>query len=218
MHRAIGVRGPELTGPAPGRRPEDLEDGHMPGMSIVEKSIDIQAPVSTVYNQWTQFEDFPKFMEGVREVEQVSEERLRWRSVVGGQEREWDVAIVEQTPDTRIAWRSGNNAVESGIVNFAPIYGGTRVTMQMTYDPDELAEQTGETEEQMTRRVEGNLQRFKEFIEARGAETGAWRGEIHGGQVVHDVHHGQVVHDVHPGQVVQEARAADADQPAPHTP
>ncbi len=95
------------------------------------------------------------------------------------------------------------------MVNFSPIYGGTRVTMQMTFDPDELLQQAGETEEQLGRRIEGNLQRFKEFIEVHGAETGAWRGEIHGGQVVHDVH---------PGQIVQEARAADADQPAPHTP
>jgi uncharacterized membrane protein len=217
MNVAIGVRGPELTGPAPRRR-DVLEDGHMPGTSIVEKSIDIQAPVSTIYNQWTQFEDFPKFMEGVLEVKQVDDERLRWRTVVNGQEREWEAAIVEQTPDTRIAWRSQGNGVEGGVVNYAPIYGGTRVTMQMTYDPDELTKQTGETEEQLARRIEGNLQRFKEFIESRGAETGAWRGEIHGGQVVHEVPPGHVVHDVHPGQVVQEARAADSDQPAPHTP
>jgi uncharacterized membrane protein len=180
----------------------------MTSPSIIERSIDIQAPVSRVYKQWTRFEDFPKFMEGVLEVTRVGEDRLRWRSEVGGKVHEWDVAIVERTPDTRTAWRSDESPIESGIVNFASIYGGTRVTMQMTYDPDDLRQETGESEDHLAHRIEGNLQRFKEFIESRDPDSGFHRVEIQGGQVVHDVH---------PGQIIQEARA-DTDEAVPKTP
>lgn len=139
--------------------------------NAIEKSVDINAPVHTVYNQWTQFEEFPKFMEGVHEVTQVDEKRLHWRADVGGQEREWDSAIIEQTPDTRIAWTSAGGAVHTGMVSFAAIYHGTRVSLQMSHDPA----LTPEGREALARRTQANLERFKQFIESRGAEESAGR-------------------------------------------
>jgi uncharacterized membrane protein len=157
----------------------------LPLPNTLERSIDIRAPLSTVYNQWTQFEQYPKFMEGVREVKQVGEGRLHWKAVLGGREREWDAAIVEQTPDTRISWRSEGSPIISGMVSFTTIYGGTRVTMQMTLDPEEVPQTATEAKEILVRRVDGNLQRFKQFVESRGSTTGAWRGGISGGGVEH---------------------------------
>jgi uncharacterized membrane protein len=161
---------------------------HSPALpNTIEKSIDIHAPLSTVYNQWTQFEDYPKFLEGVLDVAQLNETRLRWRALIGGQEREWESAIVEQTPDTRIAWRSTGGPASAGMVSFTTVYGGTRVTLQMTLDPEELPREAEEAKGFLAQRVDGNLKRFKEFIESRGSETGGWRGEIHGGLVEHDL-------------------------------
>ena len=105
------------------------------------------------------------------------------RAEIGGKEKEWEADIVEQTPDTRIAWRSATGAENSGIVSFVPIDGGTRVTARITYDTEGLVEKAGDALGFVSRRVEGDLQRFKEFIESRGSETGAWRGEIHAGKV-----------------------------------
>ena len=152
--------------------------------SSIEKSIDVNVPISTVYNQWTQFEEFPRFMEGVREVRQINDKKLHWRAEVGGKEKEWDADIVEQTRDTRIAWRSTTGAENSGIVTFqAAPNGTTRVTVRLDYDPEGILENVGDVLGFMSRRVEGDLQRFKQFIESRGTETGAWRGEVHGGKV-----------------------------------
>jgi len=151
--------------------------------STVEKSVDVHVPVSVVYNQWTQFEEFPQFMEGVKEVRQLNDKRLHWRAVVGTQEKEWDAEIVEQTPDTRIAWRSSSGTENSGIVSFLPIEGGTRVTARITYAPEGWVEKAADFLGFMSGRVQGDLDRFKQFIESRGTETGAWRGEIHGGKV-----------------------------------
>jgi uncharacterized membrane protein len=152
--------------------------------STVEKSIEVEAPLSTVYNQWTQFEEFPRFMEGIESVRQIDDKRLHWVANIGGKRKEWDAEIVEQTPDTRIAWRNTSGAENSGIVSFLPVEGGkTRVTARMTYDPEGFVEKTGDFLGFVARRVEGDLKRFKEFIEARGRETGGWRGEIHGGKV-----------------------------------
>jgi len=148
----------------------------------VEKSIDIQVPIKTVYNQWTQFEEFPEFMDGVREVKQLDNKRLHWTASIGGKEKQWEAVIVEQTPETRIAWRSATGAENSGIVSFVPIDSGTRVTVRITYDTEGIIEKTGDALGFLTRRVEGDLQRFKEFIESRGRETAAWRGEIHAGK------------------------------------
>jgi uncharacterized membrane protein len=154
--------------------------------NAIEKSIDIYAPLRTVFHQWTKFEEYPKFMEGVREVKRFNGNRLHWRAVFEGREMEWDSAIIEQTPDTRITWKSSNSPVEDGMVSFTTIYEGTRVTLQMTFDPARLVVPAdgGDPRTALARRVEGNLQRFKEFIEGRGLETGGSRGELPGGQVI----------------------------------
>jgi uncharacterized membrane protein len=135
--------------------------------NAIEKSIDVHVPLSTVYNQWTRFEDFPRFMEGVHEVRQLDENRFHWRATIQGQEREWDSEILEQTPDTRIAWSSGGGLVHTGMVSFASIYHGTRVTLQMSHDPELPADERESLAHGMTR----NLERFKEFLESRIAET-----------------------------------------------
>ncbi len=133
-----------------------------------EKSVDVLVPVSTAYNQWTRFEEFPIFMEGVREVRPLDEHRLHWRATIDGQEREWDSEIIEQTPDTRITWSSPGDLVHTGMVSFASIYHGTRVTLQMSYDP-ELPE---DRREALALRTARNLERFKEFLESRASAAG----------------------------------------------
>lgn len=152
-------------------------------MAKIEKSIDINVPVRTVYNQWTQFEDFPRFMEGIKEVKQMDNKRLHWHAEVGGKDKEWDAEISEQTPDRRIAWHSTTGTRNAGQVSFQPIEDNrTRVTLLMDYEPEGMVEKAGDAIGVVSGRVEGDLQRFKEFIESRGAESGAWRGEIRGGK------------------------------------
>lgn len=153
-------------------------------MASVEKTIDVDLPVRTVYDQWTQFEEFPRFMEGVEQVRQLDDKRLHWKASIAGKDEEWDAVITEQTPDRQVAWRSTTGAENSGVIRFAPLNGNqTRVTAVMSYDPEGIVEKTGDKLGFVERRVEGDLKRFKSFIEGRGAETGAWRGEIHGGMV-----------------------------------
>jgi HSP20 family molecular chaperone IbpA/uncharacterized membrane protein len=153
-------------------------------MSTIEKSVEVNAPVSTVYNQWTQFESFPRFMEGVTHVRQLNDKRLHWRAEIGGVDREWDSEIVQQLPDQQIAWRSVSGPRNSGVVAFQPLGSDrTRITLRMEYDPEGLVENVGNFLGVAERRVQGDLERFKKFIEARGQETGQWRGEIHGGEV-----------------------------------
>lgn len=148
-------------------------------MSQVEKSIEINAPVRTVYNQWTQFEEFPNFMEGIREVHQLDDTRLVWHANIGGQDESWEAEITEQIPDKRIAWRNKTGAINSGVVTFHHIDEQTsRVMLQMEYETTGFLESVGDAAGFMERRVEGDLQRFKEFIENRQTETGAWRGEV----------------------------------------
>lgn len=148
-------------------------------MSLIEKSITVNVPVRTAYNQWTQFEDFPKFMEGVVSVRQLDEKRMHWRSNVGGVEREFDVEIVEQIPDTRIAWRTLGGEQHSGVITFHRLNDNqTRVMLQMEYEPQGAVEKIGDMVGMASRRVEKDLERFKEFIERRGTETGAWRGDV----------------------------------------
>jgi len=148
-------------------------------MSNIEKSIDVHVPVHIAYNQWTQFEEFPHFMEGVEEVKQLDEKRLHWRANVGGKEKQWDAIISEQTPDQRIAWRNTTGSTNAGVVTFHRINDNTtRIMLQLEYDPEGVVENVGDMIGVVTHRVQGDLQRFKEFIEARGVETGAWRGEI----------------------------------------
>ncbi len=148
-------------------------------MSTVQKSIDVNTPIRTAYDQWTQFEEFPRFMKGVKSVEQTDETHLHWTAEVGGQEKEWDAEITEQKPDERVAWRSTQGAENAGVVTFHRIAEDTtRVTLQMDVEPDGVIESAGDALGVLDRRVEGDLERFKEFIEERGAPTGAWRGEV----------------------------------------
>jgi len=153
-------------------------------MEHVEKSIEGDAPVSTVYNQWTQFEEFPRFMEGVEDVKQLDDKRLHWRADIGGKIVEWDAEIFEQIPDRRVAWRSVTGEFNSGMVNFEPLGSTrTRVSVKINYQPEGTMEKIGSALGIVSQRVHRDLERFKEFIEARGRETGSWRGEIEGRHV-----------------------------------
>lgn len=148
-------------------------------MTVVEKSIEVELPANTVYNQWTQFEDFPKFMEGVEEVRQLDDIHLHWTADIGGQQREWDAEITEQIPDKRIAWRSLQGAENAGVVTFHHLDDQrTRVMLQLEFDPEGFVETVGDKLGFVSRRIEGDLKRFREFMEERGRETGAWRGDV----------------------------------------
>jgi uncharacterized membrane protein len=147
--------------------------------SNITATIDVDVPASTAYNQWTQFEDFPKFMEGVESVQQLDDRRLRWRAEIGGTTVEWDAEITEQLADQRIAWRSTSGASNAGVVTFHHISPGScRVALQLDYDPEGIIENVGDFLGVVSGRARGDLARFKKFIEERGHETGAWRGEI----------------------------------------
>jgi uncharacterized membrane protein len=147
-------------------------------MSTIEKSIEVAVPVRTAYDQWTQFESFPTFMEGVEAVQQLDDRHLHWKAEIGGVTREWDAEIVDQTPDERVTWRSVGGAKNDGTVSFAPAAPGTRVTLHLEFEPEGLVEKAGDLLQVVDRRAAGDLERFKEFIESRGTETGAWRGEV----------------------------------------
>ncbi len=148
-------------------------------METIEKYINVNEPFQTVYNQWTQFEEFPRFMEGVERVTQLDDTHLHWVANVGGKNVEWDATISEQVPDKRIVWYSDKGAVHSGMVSFNPVGPTiTRVTLRIDYEPEGFVEEAGDKLGFVTRRVEGDLKRFKEFIESRGSETGAWRGAV----------------------------------------
>jgi uncharacterized membrane protein len=148
-------------------------------MSTIEQSIDVNVPVRTAYNQWTQFEEFPRFMEGVEAVRQLDQQRLHWRANIGGRVEEWEALITEQHPDERIAWKNTTGAPNAGVVTFHRLSDTkTRVMLQMEYDPQGVVENLGDMLGVVSRRVANDLERFKEFIEARGQETGAWRGEV----------------------------------------
>ncbi|HEV2392190.1 MAG TPA: SRPBCC family protein [Verrucomicrobiae bacterium] len=153
-------------------------------MKTIEKTIEIKAPLNEVYNQWTQFETFPAFMEGVEAVRQIDEKHLHWVANVAGKKREWDAEIVEQVPDQRIAWRSLTGAPNAGTVNFRPKdHQHTLVTLQMNYQPEGAAENVGDSLGLLSRRVEGDLNRFRDFIQHRTTATGGWRGEIKGPKI-----------------------------------
>ena len=149
----------------------------------IDDTITVNVPVSRASNQWTQFEEFHLFMEGVKEVRQLDDKRLHWKAEIGGQTKEWDAEIFEQVPDQRIAWRSTGGAKNSGRVNFTALgEEQTQVHLHLAYDPEDFTENLGDTFGLVAARVKGDLQRFKGFIENRPA-TGAWRGEIHGKEV-----------------------------------
>ena len=148
-------------------------------MTEITKSIEVNVPVRTAYDQWTQFESFPQFMEGVEEVQQLDDTHLHWRAKIGGKEAEWDAAITEQIPDERVAWRNTTGKTNAGVVTFHRLGDDqTKVTVQMEYEPEGVVENVGDKLGFDDRRVQGDLERFKEFIESRGVETGAWRGEV----------------------------------------
>jgi len=152
-------------------------------MERIVKTFEIDRPVRTVYNQWTQFEDFPRFMEGVQEVQQIDDTHLHWRARIAGKEKEWDSEIVEQVPDQRIAWRSTSGAPNHGVVRFEPLDPNrTRVNLTMEYEPQGLVEKAGDAVGIVSHKVEEAVERFKDLVEKYEAETGAWRGEVHGGQ------------------------------------
>lgn len=153
-------------------------------MKHVEKAIEVEAPVSKVYNQWTQFEEFPRFMPGVEEVKQLDEKRLHWRADIAGRVVEWDAEIFEQIPDHRIAWRSTNGDLNTGMVNFKGVAENrTRVSVKINYRPAGALERLGCALGFVSQTVERDLERFKEFVETEGRETGAWRGLIEGRQI-----------------------------------
>jgi uncharacterized membrane protein len=148
-------------------------------MSKIVESIDVAVPVRTAYDQWTQFESFPTFMEGVDKVEQLDATTLRWTASVAGQKRSWKARIAEQVPDERIAWTSTEGARNAGVVTFHRLADSlTRVTLQLDVDPEGPVDNLGDALGFVGRRAKGDLERFKEFIEGRGVETGAWRGTV----------------------------------------
>ena len=148
-------------------------------MSSITESIDVRVPVRTAYNQWTQFEEFPRFMEGIERVDQLDDQRLHWVAKVAGKTKEWDAKIVEQTPDQRVAWTATSGAENGGVVTFHRIDDNmTRVTVQMEIEPEDPIEKVGDAAGIPDRQVKKDLERFKDFIESRGQETGAWRGEV----------------------------------------
>jgi uncharacterized membrane protein len=158
-------------------------------MKTIEESIVVDVPIRTAYDQWTQFEEFPSFMEGVKEVRQLDDKRLAWRAEIMGKEVSWNAEITEQVPDTRISWRSTSGREQRGSISFTPRASAqtenpqTELKLRVEFEPEGAAETTGATLGLVTARVKGDLERFKKFIEQRGAPTGQWRGEIHGGEV-----------------------------------
>lgn len=148
-------------------------------MATIEESVDVEVPVRTAYNQWTQFEEFPRFMEGVRSVTQFDDTHLHWSAEIAGVAREWDAEITEQHPDERVSWRATTGAENAGVVTFHRLSDATtRVMLQLEFEPDGMVEQVGDKLGFVKRRAVGDLQRFKGFIEGRGSETGAWRGDV----------------------------------------
>ena len=138
-------------------------------MSGVTEHVDVDVPIRTAYDQWTQFEEFPHFMDGVQEVRQLSDTMTHWTVEIAGVKREFDAEITEQLPDERVAWRSTGGTQQAGVVTFHRLdEGHTRVTLQMEFEPHGVVD----------RRAKGDLERFKQFIERRGQETGAWRGAV----------------------------------------
>ena len=151
----------------------------------VEKSVQVNAPVSAVYNQWTQFEEFPQFMGGVKEVRQLDDQRLNWVAEIAGVKREWQATILEQVPEQKIAWAATEGATNAGAVYFTPVGPDeTMVRLSLEYEPEGLVEQAGDALNIVEKRAEADLEKFKQLMESRGAETGGWRGEINPGGTV----------------------------------
>jgi uncharacterized membrane protein len=148
-------------------------------MSEILEAIDVNVPVRTAYDQWTQFESFPQFMEGVKSVRQLNDTTLEWVADIAGREKQWTATITEQKPDDRVAWTAVDGAHNAGVVTFHRLDDGkSRVALQLDVDPEGPIENVGDALGLVRGRVKGDLERFKEFIESRGHETGAWRGTV----------------------------------------
>jgi len=147
--------------------------------SKIMESVDVEVPVTTAYNQWTQFEEFPQFMEGIESIRQIDPQTLRWKASIGGVTKEWTARITEQTPDKRIAWTNVDGAANAGVVTFHRLSDSTcRVALQLDYEPEGVVENVGDMLGVVKRRTVGDLERFKKFIEDRGRASGAYRGTI----------------------------------------
>jgi uncharacterized membrane protein len=154
-------------------------------MERIETTIDVDCPIRAVYDQWTQFEEFPRFMSFVKQVRQLDDTHVEWRAELWGKYKEWKAEITEQEPDKRISWRSISGARSAGTVRFEALGPQrTRVRLVMAYAPDGLIEDIGDATGLFGERLEHAMQEFKRFMERRGTETGAWRGEIHHGRVM----------------------------------
>jgi uncharacterized membrane protein len=148
-------------------------------MSTVEKTVEVDVPVRTAYNQWTQFESFPEFMEDVERIEQLDDTTTRWHVNMMGADRTFDADITEQQPDERVAWRSRGETKHAGLVTFNKLdENHTEIKVRMDVEPTDWVEKTGDAMGVMERNVKRDLDQFKDFIESRGTETGAWRGEV----------------------------------------
>jgi uncharacterized membrane protein len=148
-------------------------------MSTIEESIEVDVPVRTAYDQWTQFEEFPRFMEGVESVRQIDDTHLQWTAEIAGARRQWDAEITEQHPDERVAWRATSGIDNAGVVTFHRLGDArTKVMLQLEVEPEGMVEQAGDKLGFVKRRAVGDLERYKTFIEERGAATGAWRGDV----------------------------------------
>ena len=152
-------------------------------MDTLSHTVEVEAPVNVTYNQWTQFEDFPRFMEGVESVTQLDDKRVHWVAEIAGTRKEWDSEITRQIPDQEIDWVGFGDADNRGRIVFDPIDGRTKVTLMLDYQPQGAIEHIGDALGVVKRRVASDMERFKDFVEQRGRETGGWRGEIHGDEV-----------------------------------
>jgi uncharacterized membrane protein len=153
-------------------------------MTTFSETIDVDVPVHVAYDQWTQFESFPRFMEGVDSVVQLGDTTLDWTATIAGRTKKWRAVIVEQRPDEVVAWRSTQGARNDGSVHFEPLAPNrTRIELSIDVEPDGVVETAGAALGIVERRVRGDLERFRDYVEAHGAATGAWRGRVAGGVV-----------------------------------
>jgi ribosome-associated toxin RatA of RatAB toxin-antitoxin module len=147
----------------------------------VDRSIEVAVPVRTAYDQWTQFEEFPQFMGGVREVRQLDDRRLHWVAEIAGVRREWEAEVIEQVPDQKVAWAATDGATNAGAVFFAPLGADrTEVRLHLEYEPEGIVEKVGDKLDIVAKQAQSDLERFKSYIEGRGTQTGGWRGEVEG--------------------------------------
>jgi uncharacterized membrane protein len=150
-------------------------------MERIEKTVEVDCPIRTVYNQWTQFKEFPRFMDGVKEVRQLDDTHVHWHAEIWGKDKEWIAEITEQVPDDHIGWKSiSGDSPYAGVVRFEPLSRTrTRVRLVMAYEPRGAAENVGDALGLMGSRVQKSVEQFKAYIESRGREDGEWRGKVH---------------------------------------